>query len=186
MLLTLLFFHLLAVVALFTGIGLELAALLRVWRATTLAEVRAACLNIPLVGPIMGIFSLLLIATGIAMVYVGGFGWSAPWIDVVFVIAIILSVAGPAITGRRADALHAMAARAGEGALTPEIDLARRDIALRYFPWLSLFELVAALYVMTLKPGLTVSVVSIVIAAVIAAMPVMLRRREAVPAEAKL
>jgi uncharacterized membrane protein len=185
MLSTLLFFHLLAVVGLFTGIAIELVSLVRVWRASTLAEVRAACLNLPLVGPLMGISVLLLIAMGAWLMYLTGFGWSQGWINVVLALTIILAIVGPAVTGKRAEALHAMAEQAGDGAITPRIESARQDGALRYFPWLSLFELVAALYVMTAKPNLTVAIVVAIMAACLAVVPALLfKTRRTAPAAA--
>lgn len=185
MLLTLLFFHLLAVTGLFAGIVLELAALMRVWQAATLADIRAACLNVPLVGPIMGLSVLLLVAMGIAMIYVGGFDWSAAWIDVVFLVTIVLAVIGPAVTGKRSDALHAMVKKAGDGVIPAEIDAARRDPALRFLPWLSLFELIAALFIMTTKPQLGVAILAAVLAALFALIPAAaIKPRRAEPAAA--
>jgi uncharacterized membrane protein len=185
MLSTLLFFHLLAVVGLFTGIAIELVSLVRVWRASTLAEVRAACLNVPLIGPIMGISVLLLIAMGAWLMYLTGVGWSQGWINVVLALTIILAIVGPAVTGRRVDALHALAEQAGDGAITPQIESARQDGALRYLPWLSFFELIAALYVMTAKPNLTVAIVVAIAAACVAVIPALIfKNRGTAPAPA--
>lgn len=187
MLQTLLFFHILAVAGLFAGIAIELAAVLRVHRANTMAEVRAALLNTPVVGPIMGISSLLLLAMGISMIYAGGFGWSAGWINVVFIVTIALAVLGPAVTGRRADALHAMAAQGGDGAITPAVDAARRDRLFNYMVFMSLLELVAALYVMVARPEALSAVIVVVAAAVVAVIPAALvtRRTSAVAAAAE-
>jgi len=184
---TLLFFHILAVVGLFAGIAIELAAVLHVHRANTLAEVRAALLNTPAVGPIMGISSLVLLVMGISMIYVGGFGWSAGWINVVFILTIVLAVLGPAVTGRKADALHAMAAKAGDGAITPAIDAARHDRLFNYMVFMSLLELVAALYVMVAKPEALSAAIVVVAAAVLAVIPAAMvtRRTSAVAAAAE-
>jgi uncharacterized membrane protein len=179
MLQTLLFFHILGVVMLFSGISMELAAFARLHRASTLAEVRAATLNFPIVGPIMGIGALLVIAMGIAMVYAGGFGWGSAWVNVAFVLTVILAVNGPITNGRRSDAIHALAAKAGEGPLTAEIQAARSDRFLNYSVFLSVCELVAALYVMVFKPDLGPCVWAVILAAAAAAIPtaLVLRRR---------
>jgi len=179
---TLLFFHILAVIGLFAGMTIEIAALLRVHRATTLAEVRAALLNLPAVGPIMGLSTLLLLAMGISMIYAGGFGWSAGWINVVFVLTLILAVLGPTVSGRKADAIHALAAQAGDGAITVQVDAARRDRVFNYMAFMSLFELIAALYVMVSKPELVSAVIVVVAAAVLAFIPATLTARRAAPA----
>jgi uncharacterized membrane protein len=123
----LVFFHLLAVGGLFTGKGLELTSLVGIGRASTLAELRAACRNVPMVGPLMGISVLVLLAMGFWLMYVAGFGWSQGWINLVLVLTIILAILGFAVTGRRTEALHAMAEHAGDGAITPEIENARQD-----------------------------------------------------------
>jgi uncharacterized membrane protein len=185
MLQTLLFFHLLAVVGLFSGIALEIFALIRLQRAATLSEARAALLNIPAVGPIMGLSVLLLFAMGISMIYAGGFGWSVGWIDVVFAITLVLATLGPAVNGRKAEALHALAAGAGDGPITAEVEAGRRDRVLYYLAFLALFELVAALYIMVDKPDLVPAVVVAVAAAVLAALPVglVLRRYVEAPSQ---
>ena len=186
MLQTLLFFHVLAAIGLFTGITLELITVLRVSRAATLSEVRAATLNTPLMGPLMGLSSLLLIGMGIAMVYVGGFSWAAGWLNAVFVLTIVLAVLGPAVTGRKADAMHALALQAGDGPITQAVDNARRDRVFNYMVFMSLFELIAALYVMVTKPDLIPAVTVIAGAAVLAAFPAaLLLRRSSAPALAE-
>lgn len=178
MLQTLLFFHILAAIGLFTGITLELIAVLRVNRAATLSEVRAATLNTPLMGPLMGLSSLLLIGMGIAMVYAGGFSWSAGWLNAVFVLTIVLAILGPAVTGRKADAMHALALQAGDGPITPTVENARRDRLFNYMVFMSLFELIAALYVMVTRPDLVSAVTVIAAAAVLAAVPAALLLRQ--------
>lgn len=174
MLQTLLFFHVLAAIGLFTGISMELAALMRVHRAQTLADVRAAVLNLPIVGPIMGLSTLLLLAMGISMIFVGQFGWNAGWINAVFALTIVLAILGPAITGRKGEALHAMAKQAGDGPVTAAVDAARRDRVFNYTVFLMLFELIAALYVMVTKPEVTPAVAVMVGAALLAAVPAAL------------
>ena len=171
MLQTLLFFHILAVTGLFAGMAMELSALMRLHRAQTVADVRAAVLNVPAIGPMMGASSVLLIAMGIALTYAGGFGWSAGWLNAVFGLTIVLAVLGPAVTGRKAEALHALAQEAGEGAVTPAIDAARRDRVFNYMVFMSLFELVAALYIMVTKPGMSAAGGLILAAALLALLP---------------
>lgn len=183
MLQTLLFFHVLAAAGLFVGLSLEIAALVRVHRAETLADARAALLNMPVVGPIMGLSVLVLFAMGISMIYVGGFGWTAGWINVVFALTIVLAILGPAVSGRRGDALHALAASAGDGPITPEVDAGRRDRVFNYMVFLSLFEVIAALYIMITKPELAPAITVAVAAAVVAGVPTaLLLRRRSTPA----
>lgn len=185
MLSTLLFFHLLAVGGLFAGKGIELASLVGIGRASTLAEVRAACRNLPVVGPLMGISVLFVMVMGIGLIYVTGIGWAQGWVNLVLALTIILAVLGIAVTGKRMDALHAMADRADDGAITPEIEAARQDVVLRFLPWVSFFEIIAALYVMTAKPNLTMAIVVAIGAACIGVVPALIfktRQRAPLPA----
>jgi uncharacterized membrane protein len=119
------------------------------------------------------------------MIYVGGFGWGAGWINVVFGLTIVLAILGPAVTGRRAEALHALAAQAGEGPIAPAIDAGRRDRVLAYMVFLGIFELIAALYIMVAKPDLTPAIVFAVAAAVVAGLPATLLIRRAQTARAE-
>jgi hypothetical protein len=176
----LLFLHVVAVAMLFAGIGLELAVFYHMHRATTVAHARAAVLNMPLVGPIMGIGALLLIVMGIAMVYVGHVGWQ-PWVIVAVILTLFLAVTGPVINGKRGEAMHALVEKSPDGPVTPEIAAACTDRVLNYSVFLTACELVAAVYIMTNKPGLTACIAAVVIAAVIAALPTvgLLRARAA-------
>lgn len=184
MLQTLLFFHIIAAIGLFTGISIEVVAVVRVHRAQTLADVRAAVLNVPIVGPIMGLSVLLLLAMGISMIFVGQFDWNAVWINAVFALTILLAIVGPTVTGRKAEALHALAAQAGDGTVSAAVDAARRDRIFNYTVFLMVFELVAALYVMVAKPDLMPVLAVILTAAILAALPpaVLLRRTGDAPA----
>lgn len=186
MLQTLLFFHILAVIGLFAGMAIELLAVMRLHRAASLEQVRAAVLNVPVVGPIMGLSTLLLLAMGISMIYAGQFAWSAGWINVVFALTVVLAIAGPLITGRRGEAIHAMALAAGDGAVTPEVDAARRDRLFNYMLFMSQFELIAALYIMVAKPDVVPAVTLIAAAALLGAFPaVLVLRRTSEPAQAQ-
>lgn len=181
MLQTLLFFHLIAVVTLFAGIGLDIAAFVSLHRASTLAEVRAAMLHVPLVGPLMISGVLLLLAMGISMAYLGGYGWQ-PWIVVALAITVILAANGKLVNGVRAEAIHALAQRAGDGAVTPEVETRRRDPVLNYSIFMSSFELVAMLYIMSAKPALTGSLLVVVVALLLAFVPTALILRRPSPA----
>ncbi len=170
MLQILLFFHLLGVVALFAGIGLEVVALAQLHRATTLAHVRAATLNLPIAGPVMGAGALLLVAMGVWMVYAGGIGWQ-PWVWVTFIVTIIMMIIGPLINGKRGEAIFKIGAERRRGAgHTRDSSAARRDGVLNYSIFLTVCELVVALYIMTNKPDLLPCVVAVLLGAAVAAI----------------
>jgi Predicted integral membrane protein (DUF2269) len=172
MLQLLLFLHVVAVALLFIGMGLEVAALLSATRATTAAEVHAAMGNGRFMGPLMGGGALLLIVAGGGMVQLGGYGWQ-PWVVTGLVMAILLSGIGPTVNGRRNDAIEALAKQAGDGPITPAIDAARRDRVLRYAVAFMIAELFAVIYVMTNKPPLAGCLAAVVVAALLACVPVL-------------
>lgn len=171
MLQILMFFHILAVTMLFSGITLEIAGFERLHRATTLAQAHMATAHFPLVGPLMGIGSLMLVVAGGAMVYLTGFGWTPAWIGVTTAMMVVLSITGPLINGRRGDRISKMASRGGDGPITTELQGARTDAVLNYSIFLSACELVAALFMMTAKPQLLTCVVAVTLAAALAALP---------------
>jgi hypothetical protein len=181
MFLILLFFHLLAVAMLFAAVGIELAVYFALHRAQTIAQARAALSNGPLIGPIMGFGVLLLVAMGVAMVYVGGFGWQ-PWTTVVLIMTIVLAVNGPITNGKRGEALYRLAQNATDGPITPELETARSDRVLNYSVFMTACEFIAALYIMSSKPGLAGSLLAVAIAAMIALVPTALvTRKKAAP-----
>lgn len=181
MFLILLFFHLLAVAMLFAATGIELAVYVALHRAQTVAQARAALSNGPLIGPIMGLGVLLLVAMGLAMVYAGSFGWQ-PWTVVVFIATIVLAVNGPLTSGKRGEALYRLAQDATDGPITPELEAARSDRVLNYSVFMTACELIAALYIMSNKPGLAGSLWAVAIAAAVALVPMALvTRKKAAP-----
>lgn len=182
MLQTLLFFHLIAAMALFAGIAIEIAAFVSLQRATTASEVRAAMLHVPLVGPLMVSGVVLLLAMGIAMVYMGGYGWQ-PWLLVALAMTVVLTLGGKLINGARCEAIHALAHQAGDGPLSTDIDARRRDPVLTYTMFASSLELIAMVYVMSSKPLLSGCVAAIAAGLVVAVIPTMLVLRRSPAAQ---
>jgi Predicted integral membrane protein (DUF2269) len=170
MLQALLFLHVLAVALLFTGLGMEIAALLAASRATTAAQVRVAMTYGRFMGPLMGGSAGLLILAGIAMVLLAGYGWQ-PWIVTGLVVAVVLSVMGPTINGRRNDAIETLAEQGGDGPITPALDAALTDRVLRYVVAFMITELLAVIYVMTNKPAVLGCILAVVVAALLALIP---------------
>jgi len=181
--LTLLFFHLVAVAMLFSGMALELAMLAALHRAGTVAQVRAAVTNEAFIGPLMGGGALLLMIMGFSMVYAGGFGWQ-PWVVVAAVVTVALTILGPTINGRRGHAIAAAAAQAPDGPITRELQAARADKVWHYCIVMMACELVAALYLMTNKPSAAFAIGSVVLGALLALVPVARLRRNDAATEA--
>jgi uncharacterized membrane protein len=183
MLQTLLFFHLLGVAGLFSGLALEVLILMRLHRAATIAEVRAATVHAPAIPPLMATSTLLILSMGIAMVYVSGLGWSHAWIDVVLAVVVAFAVLAPVLVGRRLEAVHAAAAEERNAPMPPAIDNIRRAGSFNYVIFLGLFESVAALYLMIAKPAASEVIALFLLAAAAAVVPTALAlRRDSAPA----
>ncbi len=176
MFLTLLYVHLIAVAMIFAGIGIEVAAFIALHRAQRAEHVRAALSNTPFIGPLMGIGVLLLVVAGVGMVYMGGFGWQ-PWALVALIVTILLAMNGPMTNGKRTEALARLAQSTADGPIDGALEIARRDRVLNYSVFLTAFELVAVLYLMSNKPGPAGSVLAVVIAAIVALVPMALVTR---------
>ena len=179
---TLLFFHLVAVAMLFSGMALELAMLAALHRAGTVAQVRAAVTNEPFIGPLMGPGALLLIIMGVSMVYTGGFGWQ-PWVIVAAVVTVVLTIVGPTINGRHGHAIAAAAAQAPDGPITLALQAARMDMVWNYCVVMMACQLVAILYIMTNKPSAAFAIASVVLGA-LAPLVLVARLRRKATAEA--
>lgn len=150
---------------------IELGGFLRLQKATTVAEARGAAQNFPLVGPLMGLGGLLLIVAGSALVTVSGLGWSPAWIGLTAAVFVILSVSGPLVNGRRCKRILTLACVGADGPITPELERARNDGLLTYSLFLSACELIAGLFMMTVKPDPFVCIVAVMSAALVPIVP---------------
>lgn len=176
MVLTLLFFHILAMGALFGGITIQIAICVALQRATNVDQVRSAMQHGPLVAPMMVGGVVLLLGMGIWMVYVGGFGWQ-PWVVVTLILTLLLGLAGKLINGGHVEALTEQVQAAGTGPILIEIDRVRRDPVWLYAVFAILFEIIAALYIMVNRPDVTACIGAVVVAAVVSVLPTMLALR---------
>ena len=162
----LLFLHVLAVCGLAGGLTLEIAALIRLHMSATYADARTALFNEGAIGKLMGPSALLLIATGVGMVYTGGIGW-APWNVVPLIIALLLSVTGPAINGRRMHAIQAACAE-NDGRFNAALLSSLRDPVLNYSAFFAVFGVIAMLFIMVTKPELPICATAVALALVAA------------------
>ncbi|HEV3154854.1 MAG TPA: hypothetical protein VGZ02_13690 [Candidatus Baltobacteraceae bacterium] len=173
MFLTLLFLHLVAVALLFSGMGIELAAILQLHRAATVSAIRAAMQNGPLVGMLMSSGLLLLLAMGIAMVYTGGTGWQ-PWTTIALIVTLALGINGPITNGKRGEAIAKLAEETPDGPVTQRLEAMRCDRFWNYSIFTSAAELFVALYIMSNKPSAAYCVAAVVAGAVVGSIPVLM------------
>lgn len=174
-----LFVHVAGVIGMFIAVGVTVTAMGRMRRAGTVAGVRMwAELAVAIERAIPAALVVLLLP-GLYMVN-KVWGWDTPWAMTTLAALIVISVLGPSINERRIRAIDRAAAQAGDGPVPPSLAARIGDPVL----WLSLHTIttvmVGIVWLMTVKPGLTGSLLAMaisVVAGVGAAMPSIQRAR---------
>jgi len=110
-----LFLHVASAMTVFGSLGLELAALVAMPRASTLDEAKrwfGVGRGVALVsGPAL----LVTLVTGAALVSIESWSWSTPWIDVGLGSIVLLAAIGGALTGPKRAAMRRLLAAEGAG-----------------------------------------------------------------------
>ncbi len=156
-----LFFHIVGAVGFFVALGLEWTSLRRLRRSTTAEEVRE-WLRVPDdLGRIGMISMVLLLVAGFYMMFVAWGG--APWITVTLGTIVVLIVLSGGITRRRMVAIG-KAAGAERGPLSSTLKRLVNDPALWFSMQTRIAIAVGILFLMTNKPGLVGSLITIAVA----------------------
>jgi hypothetical protein len=177
------FVHLLGVITLFGGIGLQQRGGTRLREATTVGEVRLWLGLLRPTGRMLPAAVVILLASGL---YMTAEEWTlaTPWIATAAVTVLAMAAAGAGVLGRRFRAIGIAAADTAEGPVPPE--LAGRLGAPGV--WAALSGVNGAglgvLWLMTNKPGWATSVGVVAGATVIgAAVGAILARRSTASAQ---
>jgi hypothetical protein len=149
----LLFIHILGGIGLFIGGTCEFVGLQLLLRAKTVEFLRAATALTRLALVVDPLSSLAVAATGVSFVLIA-WGWSVAWIDVALASFALITLAAPALQGRRFLAIQRAVSRTPDGPV-PE-DLRRRihDPLLRVSVHSVLPLATGLLALMVLKPAL--------------------------------
>jgi hypothetical protein len=171
------FVHLLGVITLFGGIGLQQRGGTRLREATTVGEVRLWLGLLRPTGRMLPAAVVILLASGL---YLTAQEWTlaTPWIATAAVTVLAMVAVGAAVLGRRFRAIGIAAADAAEGPVPPEVAGLLRAPGV----WAALSGVNGAalgvLWLMTNKPVWATSVGVVVVATVIgAAVGAILARR---------
>jgi hypothetical protein len=170
-----LFAHIIGVLLLFIALGLEVAALQGLRYALTTEQARTwlgLAHNVELLFPASG---LLILVAGVYMTLLA-WTFMTAWIVVAFVALIALSVLGAVVNGGRFKALERVAQSSTAGAISEEL---RRQIAeptLRISVYTMTGAALGIVLLMVIKPDLPGSVVTVVVAALIAGASALLVR----------
>lgn len=176
-----LFLHLIGVMLLIGSVATTLLTTLRVQTAGSVAELRTLTAVTNRVEAFIAPGMVLIIATGIYMVFQhsdnGSMPWTVGWVDTALFIAVLLSVIGRTVEARDAKRLHAAIDSSQDE--RPHAEL--RKLQLAASPIYSVFfgtsQVAALLYLMTNRPGLAVSIATCAIAAAVSAIAATVRIR---------
>ena len=179
-----LFAHIVGMLALFLAIGVQLVALMRLYNARAVMQVREWINAIVAVGRIAPAASLLILSAGLYMTFAE---WSiaAAWIDVSLAAFVMLGILGSAVNRRKLAAMQDAARQAPDGAVTTELRRLIHDAALRTSVYVSGWLGLGIVCLMTVKPdligSLAVMVMSVLLGLLSARIPG--RAQKAAPEE---
>jgi len=151
------FVHLLGVITLFGGIGLQQRGGARLRAATTVQEVRLWLGLLRPTGRALPSAVVILLASGL---YLTAQDWrlATPWIATATVTVVAMMAVGAGVLGRRFRAIGTASAAAADGPVPPEVAGALRAPGV----WVALSGMNGAalgvLWLMTNKPGWAASV----------------------------
>lgn len=160
----LLFLHLCGVALLFIMISMEMVALCGAPRASGVAQLRAATFATPAIEKIAPIATVLIAGTGLWMVAINDFlDFGAAWVIAAIVATAVLSVAGPAVQGKRLSTLRDAAAAAPDGPVPAALASLARDRVMHLTAWASCGASIGFLYLMVERPGALGSILTFVV-----------------------
>lgn len=159
-----LFAHIVGVLTLFISQALQWLITLRLRRAQTLAHAREWIGIARGVNRLTPVTIVLIIGAGAYMAVVARL-WTAPWLDVALVALVIMMGLGMGIVGRRMAAIRrAIAAAASDGALPRDAQARIADPTLWVAMQMAVAVALSIVYLMTTKPDLLVSMVTVIVA----------------------
>lgn len=154
----LLFIHILGGVGLFIGGTCELVGLQLLLRAKSVEFLRAATTLTRLALVVDPLSGIAVAATGLSFI-ITAWGWSVAWIDVALASFALITLAAPALQGRRFLAIHRIVAHTPDGAVPENLHRLIHDPVLRVSVQCVLPLATGLLALMALKPGLVEALV---------------------------
>src|SRR5215471_5358078 len=160
-----LFVHIVGVLGLFIGISLQWISVQRLSQVQTVAQVREGTSLMALQEQLWPTAGLLILLAGIYMT-VTAWGWSTPWIDLSLAALIVQgAVAGAWINRRLKAILTGIAAtEAPAGTFPPGLERQITDPILRTAVQINAFTGLGVVFLMTTKPGLGGSLITLAVA----------------------
>jgi hypothetical protein len=172
-----LFAHIVGVLGLFIAIGLVWISILWLQQAQTVAQVRERINLASIQERLLPAASLLILLAGIYMT-VTTWGWTTPWIDVSLAALVVMGVLGGAVINRRLKAIR-MASSTAEipaGSIPAELKRQITDSVLWTAVQMNGFTGLGVVFLMTIKPDLVGSLITLVVALVLGVVAALLWR----------
>ncbi|MBW8804873.1 MAG: hypothetical protein JF587_13620 [Catenulisporales bacterium] len=161
----LLFGHVIGVVVLVAGIGLEVYAVAAAGRARTVAELRLAVRPARVLPVLMPLSTLLMTGCGLALVaHDPDFRFGDAWVVAAIGIVVAVSVVGGGFSGRPATRLLDAADAAPEGPLPPHLAGLVRDPILLASARITAIAAVWGIWLMSVRPHAVGTLLSLVVA----------------------
>ncbi len=158
-----LFIHVMAVVAMFTVIGIVMVSVMGMRRAQTVEQLQERTSLAYGADKLMPAILVLVLVPAIYMVFTL-WGWTTAWINTALIVLVLASPLGPAINTRRLEALSKAAEGASAGPLSVALLKQRDDHVLWASCCIFTAILIGIVFLMTVKPGLVGSLATIVVA----------------------
>ena len=173
-----LFLHVMGAMFIFIGVGLELAVLVRLRRAETMEQVRDAVWYGNIGGRWMSIASVLILLAGLYMV-ITVWGLSSAWLDVSIPLFFVLAGLGGGVNARHGESLAKAAAASPAGSVPDDIRARIFDPVYNASVMIVSTSAVGIVFLMTAKPDLIGSLITVVVALVLGFLAAQRIRRPA-------
>lgn len=147
-----LFLHLVSLLLAFFAAGIVTVGTMRLRKADTVAEARAAAHNVGLAAKLHPLAIVGLLLTGAYMTQTR-WSWGTPWIDASIVALVLIGVFGGGILGSRERALVATFDKAADGPLPASLHAHAHDTLLLAGGAAIPFFVLATMWVMIAKPA---------------------------------
>ena len=179
----LLFGHVIGVIVLVVGIGLEVYAVVAAARATTVAELRLAVRPARVLPALMPLATLLMTGCGLGLVaHDRAYRFGDAWVVAAIGIVVAISVVGGGFSGRPATRLLDAADAAPDGPLTPHLIALVHDPVLRVSARMTAVAAVWAVWLMSVKPHAAGTMGSLAVAVILIAGSALTATRRLEPA----
>ncbi len=162
----LIFIHVLGALAYSAALLMSLLGLLILRRTALVEQARPLLGLMEMTGPVSGIGLLLILLAGLYMTFTV-YGWQTAWIDIALISVVVLLIPVGAVMGIRRHAIATMVREMPNGPLPESVERRIYDPALGMSTVVLILLLVGVVFLMTTKPLLVGSIVTMVVAAVL-------------------